>query len=223
MNFGKAFTFVFDDQDWIKKVAINALIGLIPIVGQIYLLGWGLEVARRIVMRDGTPLPDVDFGKHLGHGFKAFVIGLVYSIPIWIIMIPVAIVPVLGEAIDMDYDTVATVSMICSVCGGLLTLVYALFLGIAMPAAMTRSVLQGSVGAGLKVGEVIALVRAAPGAYLMVLLGGIVASLLASIVGAIACGIGIIFTMAYYQVVLGHFYGQAYLQAAGAGSQGPSY
>lgn len=216
MNFGKAFTFVFDDQDWVKKLLINALIGLIPIVGQFYLLGWGLEVARRVAMRSMTPLPDVDFGTFLGHGFKAAVIGIVYAIPIWIVVIPMVAVTGIADAAGMDADAVATIAMVCSICGGLIALVYGIILGLALPAALTRAVLAGSIKAGLQFRDVLALVKAAPGAYLMVLLGSIVASLLASVVGGIACGVGIIFTMAYYQAVMGHFYGQAYLEASAA-------
>jgi hypothetical protein len=57
------------------------------------------------------------------------------------------------------------------------------------------------------------MVSGAIGPYLITLVGTVLASLLAGIVGGIACGIGIIFTMAYYQAVMGHFYGQAYLEA----------
>ncbi len=215
MDFGKAFTFVFDDPDWLKKVAINALIGLIPIVGQLYLLGWGLEVARRVAMRSGTPLPDVDFGTHLGHGFKAFVLGLVYTIPIWVVILPMIIVIAIADAAGLGRDAREMIEMVCGLCAGLILLVYALVLAFAMPAALTRAVVKGSIRAGLEVRQVVALVRAAPGAYLLTLVGTLIASLLASIVGGIACGIGIIFTMAYYQVVMGHFYGQAYLEAGG--------
>jgi hypothetical protein len=212
MDFGKAFTFVFDDPDWLKKVAINALIGLIPLVGQLYLLGWGLEVARRVAMRSMTPLPDVDFGTHLGHGIKVFVVSLVYSIPIWIIVIPMVAVMAVADA-TMDRATVDTVSMLCSAGGGLLMFLYSIALAFIMPAAMTRTVVQGSIRAGVEVGKVLALVRAAPGAFVLAILGTMAAGLLAGIVGGIACGVGIIFTMAYYQVVMGHLYGQAYRQA----------
>jgi hypothetical protein len=216
MNFGKAFTFVFDDPEWLRKVAINALIGLIPIVGQLYLVGWGLEVARRVALRTLTPLPDVDFGTYLGHGLKALVVGLVYTIPVWAIVIPMGVViAVVGNA-RMDGETAALIAMICNACGGLLMVVYGLLLAFVMPAALTRAVVRNSIKAGLEFGEVLAMVRAAPGAYLLVLLGTLAASLLASTLGGLACGIGIIFTMAYYQAVMGHFYGQAYLEAGAA-------
>lgn len=213
-DFGKAFTFVFDDPDWLKKVVINALIGLIPIVGSFYILGWGLEVARRIAMRSATPLPDVDFGAHLGHGFKAFVVALVYTAPLWLLGIVVGIVSALAGG--LDENLAETVAIVSSICMGIFGLVYGLLIGVLLPAAMTRTVVFGTIKDGLNFGAVWGLVRAAPGAYLLTLVGTAVAGLVAGIVGGIACGIGVFLTMAWYQAVMGHFYGQAYLAGSAA-------
>ena len=86
-------------------------------------------------------------------------------------------------------------------------------MGLMLPAALTRAVVHNSIGAGLKFGAVVNMVKSAPGAYLLTLVGTFAAGLLAGIVGTLACGIGIIFTAAYQQLVTGHFYGQAYLQS----------
>jgi uncharacterized membrane protein len=40
MDFGRAFSFVFEDPDWLKKVAIAGLVMLIPVIGQLVVLGW---------------------------------------------------------------------------------------------------------------------------------------------------------------------------------------
>ena len=214
MDFGKAFTFVFDDPDWLKKVAINALIGLIPLIGQIYLLGWGLEVARRVATGSGIPLPDVDFGTHLGHGFKAIVVTLVYTLPVWVISIPMVIVAVVAENAGLDRDIANVIMLVVNLGSGLLILIYSLVMGLLLPAAMTRAVVFGSIRDGLQFGQVFGMVRAAPVAYLLTLVGTLLAGMLASLVGSLACGVGIIFTLAYQQVVTGHFYGQAYLQGS---------
>jgi Protein of unknown function (DUF4013) len=214
MDFGKAFTFAFDDPDWLKKVAINALIGLIPFIGQIYLLGWGLEVARRVATGSGTPLPDVDFATFLGHGFKAFVVSLVYTLPILVVAIPVAIIIAIAGGAGMDGDAMGVILAVVNLIGGLLGLVYGLFMGLVLPAALTRAVVFDSIGAGLDFRTVLGIVRAAPSAYLLTLVGTFAAAMLAALAGGIACGIGVIFTAALQQVVTGHFYGQAYLQGA---------
>ena len=80
MNFGQAFTYVFEDPDWAKKLLIPALVSLIPIIGQLVVLGWMLEVTRRVIQQNPRPLPELDFGRQLGEGFKGFIIGLVYAL-----------------------------------------------------------------------------------------------------------------------------------------------
>lgn len=211
MDFGKAFTFVFDDPDWLRKVAINALIGLIPIVGQIYLLGWGLEVAKRVATRSPEPLPDIDFGTYLMHGFRAFVVSLVYTAPIWVIGLIFGILSAVLSGLDPDLAN--ALAAIGGICFGIFGLVFGLLLGVLLPAALTRTAMFGSIKAGLDFGKAWGLLRAAPGAWVLAFLGTFVAGFLASFVGTIACVIGIIFTMAYYQAVMGHFYGQAYLES----------
>ncbi len=43
MDFAKAFSFVFDDPDWVQKIVIGGLVSLIPVIG--WLLGLGYMVA----------------------------------------------------------------------------------------------------------------------------------------------------------------------------------
>ena len=103
MEFGKAFSFVFEDPDWFKKIAIAALVGLIPVVGQFVLIGWALETAKRVIRQDPNPLADLDFGSQLGLGFQSFLVGLVYAIPAFLIYIPMFVIPFLVG--DTSSDT----------------------------------------------------------------------------------------------------------------------
>jgi hypothetical protein len=48
MEFGRAFSYAFEDSEWIKKVGIAALVFLIPLLGLIILMGWSLEIIRRV-------------------------------------------------------------------------------------------------------------------------------------------------------------------------------
>jgi hypothetical protein len=210
MEFGLPFTYVFKDSDWFKKIGLAALVSLIPIIGQIFLLGWSLEITRRVIKNDPTPLPDLDFGGQLGLGFKAWVVGLVYAIPVFIFSIPTTIASAFASSDGSD--TAMTIVAVVSICTGILNVLYSLVLGFVLPAAYGRVAVENTIGAGLKFGEVFGMVKRAPMAYLIVLLGTLVAGFIAPL-GAIACVIGVILTAAYSLAVMGHFYGQAYKQA----------
>mgnify|MGYP001185121424 CR=1 FL=1 len=213
MDLGLALRFVFEDEDWLRKVLINGLIGLIPVVGQIYLVGWCLEVARQVALDQYTVLPDMDFGLYLRRGFQIFVAGLAYSLPVWILVLPMVIIPVLGTTMTIDEDTLAAFMGISSLCCSGLIIVYAIFLGLIMQVVYAHVAVEDSLKAAFEFPEIFRLFKAAIGPWLLAFVGVMVAGFAASLLGSIACGIGIVFTMAIYFPVMGHLYGQAYRQA----------
>ncbi len=197
MQFGQAFSYVFKDPDWIKKLLLAGLVSLIPVVGQFFLAGWGLEVTRRLIDgEDPVLLPDLNFGATLGKGFQAAVIGFIYSIPVIIFALPMSLIGPIGAAMDMDMDTLGMITMVVSVCCGGLILIYSIFMALMVPAALGNFVAKGGIGSGLQFKEVFGLVKARPVSYLLVLVGGIVSNFI-GLLGSIACGIGVLITMPY--------------------------
>ncbi len=206
MDFGKAFSFVFEDEDWIKKIGVGGLISLIPIIGIFLVLGWGVEVIKRVIREDAEILPDwSDFGGYLTRGFLAFLVVFVYMLPIILIQ-GCSSLPFLYEAADESLRTIFT---IVTVCFGCLTTLYSIAAYLVLPAAIANYAATDEIGAAFKLGEIFKMVRENIGTYAMVLLGGIVASLVSSL-GVIACVIGVLFTMVYAMAINGHLWGQAY-------------
>jgi len=210
MDFGLAFSFVFKDRDWLKKIAIMALVGLIPIIGQIVVYGWAMNIAKRVMDNDPNPLADLDFGGDLSRGFMGFVISFVYSLPV----ILVSSVSGIFDSLTTMSDSNAAIGVYTAivVCFGLVALVFGLILAVLIPAALCRYLDTGSLSSAFDFGEVFKLVRLNIGTYLIVLLGTFVAGIAGSL-GFIACVIGVMLTYAYSLAVTGHLYGQAYTEA----------
>jgi hypothetical protein len=211
MDIGRAFSYVFEDEDWVVKVLIGAVLVLTGI-GFIPVIGYGLEVARRVVRGDPQPLPAWDdWGTKIVEGLVSMVISFVWSLPGIILSscIAIILVPVSNRG-----GQVSALAVVASVCVGLLVFLYSLLMALVLPAAMTHYAVTGEFGAAFRFGEVIGLVRNNLGAYLMVLvvtiLGGFIGSL-----GTIACAIGVVFTSFYSVLVTYHAYGQAYRVAVG--------
>jgi hypothetical protein len=213
MEFGTPFSFPFKDPDWFKKLIIMGVVTLIPIVGQIVLLGWSLQIARRVINNDPNPLPSLDFGAQLGLGFKTWVVSLVYAIPLIILTLPIYVIPPIGVAVGMDADTLnyLTIGISC-LCGGI-AFIYAIIMALMMMAAQGRLAATDALGSAFKIGEIFGMVKAAPVAYLLAIVGFIIAGIVSSL-GSIACGIGVLLTVPFGQAIIGHFLGQAYKQAA---------
>ncbi len=218
MDFGKAFTFVFDDEDWIKKIALGGLLSLIPVIGIFLVIGYGLEVTKRVIKGDAEVLPDwSDFGGYLTKGFLVFLIAFVYMLPVLLIQ-ACSYIPFLFENTD---DTLTVIFTIITICFGCFTFLYSLAAYLVLPAAVGRYAATDKLGEAFKLGAIFAMVKDNLGTYGMVLLGGIVASMVASL-GSIACVIGVLFTMVYSMVVNGHLWGQAYNVSAGGDVASPA-
>ncbi|OJX46093.1 MAG: hypothetical protein BGO78_04195 [Chloroflexi bacterium 44-23] len=210
MRFADAFTFVFQDKDWFKKLIIPGLIGvLIPIIGQMVLLGWSLRITLNVIRNVQNPLPEMEFGDDLSRGFKASIVALVYSIPLLIIYVPILIMTAIAANGD---DTAMLAVSLVTTCFGLIMMLYGIAMSFVLPAAYGRVAVEDSIGAGLSFNNVFSLVKKAPMAYLLVLVGTLAASFISSL-GSIACFVGILLTVPYAVAMLGHLYGQAYLEA----------
>ncbi len=211
MDFGLSFSFPFQDEDWIKKIVLTAVISLIPLIGQFALIGWMVELTRRVIRGDAEPLPDwADFGGILVLGLKMFVIGFVYALPLMFISIPMAIFDSL-----IDSESAAALYTVVTMCFSCFALIYGLALAFFFPAAVGELAASDDLGAAINPKNIIAHVRAAPNAYFLALLGTIVAGFLAGF-GIILCFVGLIFTAVYAYAVQGHLYGQAYIEATKA-------
>jgi hypothetical protein len=210
MDFGLAFSFPFQDEKWIEKILIAAVISIIPIIGWFALLGWSIEIGRRVINGEKQVLADwSDFGGLLTLGFKAWLAALVFSIPLIIVWIPVGIFT--GVVGSTDGDAAAAIITLVSFCMICLTFSYSIALLFALPASYGRLAATDGLGESLNVKALWTIVSNAPSAYLIVLLGYIVAGFIASL-GSILCLVGVFLTTAYSLAVEGHLLGQAYLE-----------
>jgi len=223
MDIGKAFGFVFEDEEWLKKVLIGAVVSLIPLVGQFLTVGYGMEVARRVVKGHPQVLPEWDdWGTKLMEGFMSNVIAFIWSLPLILIAgcIWIALIPIAG--LDDSGEIVGVVGGILSLCVGLFALLYGLVLALIFPAAVTHYAATGQFGAAFRFGEIIGMVRDNLGVYLMVLVTMIIAGFVAGL-GGIVVGCGALFTSFYALLMIYHAFGQAYRTAAGNVESGTEF
>jgi len=225
MNIGRAFTFAFEDPNWLKKIGIAAVVFLIPFVGPIILMGWGLEITRRVINDDPEPLPDwTNLADYLPKGFRAFVVSLAYMLPALLILICGQLVSI-GAAAAMsnsDSSLPGNIAVAVSVCMSCFIFILVIAAGFIIPAANGNLAASDELGAAFRFNEVLGLVRANPGAYFMVILGAGLANLLLAPLGSLVCGIGVLVTTAYTSALTGHLTGQAYKIAKAAGAAATS-
>ncbi len=219
MEFGRAFTFAFQDPDWLKKVGIAALVSLIPVIGGITLMGWGLEITRRVINNDPDPLPGWDnFSSFISKGFQAFVVSLAYALPIILVVMcqyGVSFALIFASS-NSDSSTMGGIATVVGVCMTCIVILFAIVAGFFIPAALGNLAATGELGAAFRFNQIFALLRAAPGPYVMEILGVALASMILSPLGILICGVGLLFTTAYTTTLSAHLTGQAYKVAIAA-------
>jgi hypothetical protein len=121
MDFGRAFNYVYEDEKWFEKVAVGALISLVPILN-FALSGYMADVIRNVANGETRPLPDwQDLGDFFMKGLYLFVAGIAYGIipsfilfPIIavVIFIPMGVLPL---AAGVSEDAGTALAMVASI------------------------------------------------------------------------------------------------------------
>jgi len=213
MDIGSAFTFMFDDEEWVKKLAIGggiAFLGsvlsgvFIGVVLFLPLIGYILETIKRV--RDGQPgLPEWnDFGGLFMKGLMVFLIGLVYAIPLLIFVCLFLIVIFGGQQTNSDLTGILSFLMICLSC---LLLFFILLINLIIPAAIIRYAQYDTFSSAFQIGEIWNFIKNNIGDYIIVILLTLLAGLLGQL-GFIVCIVGIFFTMFWAGLVQANLYGQ---------------
>ena len=214
MDFGLAFSYVFQDEDWVKKLAVASVLCLTGI-GIIPVLGWGLEVIRRVIKEEPEPLPDwSEFGQYIVKGLLIVLVGFIYSLPIIVLGSCNAGAGTLLGNTGEDFAT--PVIWILTSCLSCLYIIYGLGISLILPAALGNYAASGEFGSVFKLGEIFKIVKDNLGNYGLVFLGMLLSYIIAPL-GTVACVIGIAVTTAYAILFNSHLMGQAYKVAAPGG------
>lgn len=212
MNFGLAFSYVFKDEEWFKKVALPALCSLIPVVGAFITLGWSLKATKNVV--DGNEehaLPDLEFGADLGLGFMAYLIIFIYCLPPAILWGITSGLFSYGGEFD---EVVQIIFYILGGCIGLLGVLLSILIAFMCMAGLANYVVKGKFGAAFQFKEIFGMLKKSFVSWLLVVVGQILAVGIIGPLGSIVCVIGAALTMAYGNAVVAHLMGQAYNQSA---------
>ncbi len=203
VDFGKAFTYIFDDDNWFDKVIVPLLVSLVPIIGQMAFMGYILRTIKNVAEGVDEPLPTFEFGEDLGRGFRYFLIGLVYALPILILGLLVFIPVRISETSSWVLPTLIGILL-----GGI-GLVYALLMFLFQPIMTANFAVKDTFASAFEFKEFFRRFRDNITAWLLVLAGLIVAGFIAPL-GGIFFFIGAFITGAYTQFMVAHLEGQAY-------------
>ncbi|MDY0126384.1 MAG: DUF4013 domain-containing protein [Anaerolineaceae bacterium] len=205
IDFGKAFTFIFDDERWFDKLIVPILVSLIPVVGGLAFTGYILRTIKNVIQNEVNPLPDFEFGEDLSRGFRLFLIGLVYSLPIMLV-VGLALIPMLRLNSNESLSALAVIFLVLAF---LLMIAYSLFLMLIQPIMTANFAVKDTFASGFELGLFFKRLGNNFVAWLIVYAGIFLAGII-SPVGSILFFVGVLITTAYSQLMVAHLTGQAY-------------
>jgi len=196
MDIGRGFTYAFDDEDWLKKILIGGVVTLVPILNFVG-IGYALRATKNAAEGRDLPLPEWDdWGGDFVRGLLVFLAGVIYALPAVIVM---GLGVAFGAALDSD------VCVWLGYCPGIL---WAILVEAVMPALWLKFAKEEQFGSFFKFAEIWAFVRDNISDYIIVVLMIWVAEIVASIVGIVACIIGLVFTTFWAYLVQAQLLGQ---------------
>jgi MFS family permease len=176
MNISRAIEFVFDDEEWLGKILLAAVISLIPVFGPVAASGYVIALVRNVMAGKENPLPDWEEpGRCFRDGLMFWLATLLYALPLLLLACPVVLswaLPLFGAE-----DSEATWALL-----GLSGALTAALGCLVTPVLQIRYAEVGTIGACLRVGAVLRFLLDNFGRILLVTLVVTLAVLLVTLV-----------------------------------------
>lgn len=192
MDYMRMVTYVFENPNWFMNCLMCGLCALIPVIGGIVAQGYSFEVVVGLIQAGGGRYPDFDFnrfGDYLMRGLWPFLAGLVATLGIMLVMgVLFGIIAALGRVAGKDAgEAIAGLSSL------LLTILSPLIMLFVQP-MLLRAALTMDFGQAFQFEWAKDFVQKM---WLEMLIGFLlwyVAAMVLSMVGVIACCIGLLVT-----------------------------
>ncbi len=212
MDISESFEFIFEDEGWLNKVLIGGFVGLIPVVG-LATVGYWLRTLKNVAAGEPRPLPGWEpFGDYLAQGLVAGAACAIYGLPLVLLMATTTGVSALAGRLG-NPDLLSGLAHLCVTGLACLASLYALLLGLWLPAAAVRYAERGVFAALFEFGEIWRFIARNLSGYIVALLVAWLAGVAAALIGAVFVFVGMAFTGFAAALVGAHMLGQLLREA----------
>jgi hypothetical protein len=184
VDFGRAFSFAFEDKEWVKKILIGGAFSLLLILGWFIIMGYCKKVFQLHAEHERAGLPDWEPGENFIDGIIVFIIIFLYNLP-WVLL------------------------LFLSGIGCCLAPMFLFLAAFLLPAGLAHYFESEQFGDAFDFKKILPFIRENLGNYVLYYVIAIVASL-ASNLGYLLLVVGILFTTFWSMVVMYQALGQVW-------------
>jgi len=187
MDIGKAFSYPFEDDEWLTKLFLGAIVSAVPILNFAW-TGYTVDILRNVTDGVSLPMPDwSDFGDKFVKGFFIWAAGFIYTLPAFILAclpLGLLVIPISSE---FSTESIGSPEVLVSLFTGVgiiflcLLVFYLLAFSFYFPAVFINFARKGTFGSCFEFSAIIKIVSENISKYLT--------AWLVSLVGAIVVGI----------------------------------
>jgi hypothetical protein len=202
MNIERSIVFIFNDRDWLKKVALGGVFSLLffTVFFAFVVAGYVMRIFCNALEGRDTTLPEWDdLGGLFNEGLLPVMIGILYFTPVIVIS---AIEQIIHAAFGLAFGALVVFQLIDVV---LLFLIF-----IFLPLGMVRYVVKRSMRSAFELAQILDFIKRNTGTYLT---AWAVATFLFGLIGAVGLvglGVGVFVTMFASMLMSAHLYAAAY-------------
>ncbi len=218
MDYAKAITFIFEDDNWIGTLLIGGGVTLLgffffwtligPFLAYALLTGYMMQLIRDVYKDPDANLPPWEnWGAKIADGLKLMVAQFIWELPLFLVMAPFFWVMILAT-IYPDSDVLAVFAI-----GGYfgflcLTFLYSVFFMIVQPAMTINLTIHDSFARAFDFAGIFRIIKTHLAEVLIIALLVYGVNYFAGLVGLLMLLIGVVFTSFWVMLVRGHLYGQ---------------
>ena len=207
INYGTAFTFLFKDKDWFRKFAIATLLTF-SIIGLGPVLGWTLELVRRIRAGEEAELPDwADWRAYWKQGFKYWTVNLLWLLPVILGVVIIYLPLLFTKLLSDEVVLILFFSFLC--CDTIFLLIYSTLIVFFQPAMLGLLAATGLVRAAASPVNVWKAARRHPVPHLIVFfIVGMGLLTVVFLIAPLTLFLGLPPMLVYTGIVTAHYAGQ---------------
>lgn len=218
MDITRAFTFTFDDDEWVGKIVLIVLwsfiaaVPLVGLVGMAALAGYVIELLQNMRQGSSRPLPQWDnLGDKIGNGFNVLIASIVYNIPNFLLACGFAfLAPSFGVSPDGNPTASGGAALAITCCLSLIVLGYNLVIWPLLALGGIRYSQTGQITAFFQISDLWSILNRHMGRIGQWMIFSIFASIILGLFNIIPC-IGWLATLALTVPVQGHLLAQLML------------